>query len=102
MLMDTNSQTKALNVTFTLDVVNISDALQTKALAKAREAYVMALLADGEISSGKAASLLGVSRLEMLDQMGKWGISIFDDSLGPDELRQQVEQAGALFEKPGQ
>ncbi|MEM6252191.1 MAG: UPF0175 family protein [Cyanobacteria bacterium P01_D01_bin.156] len=93
MVMDTNSQTKPLAVSFTLDVVNISDQLQAKALAKAREAYVMVLLADGEISSGKAASLLGMSRLDMLNHMEAWGISIFDDSLSADALQQQVEQA---------
>lgn len=102
MVMNTNSQAKPVEISFTVDVLNISDALQAKALAKAREAYVMVLLAEGEISSGKAACLLGISRLDMLEHLEKWGISIFDDSLSPDELQQQVEQAVASFEQPDQ
>ncbi|WP_237397246.1 UPF0175 family protein [Okeania sp. KiyG1] len=40
---------------------------------------VMALLEVGEISSGRAAKILGVSRIKMIEMMNKWGISIFDE-----------------------
>jgi predicted HTH domain antitoxin len=92
-------ETEPLQVGFTLSVVNISDAAQAEALKKAREAYVMTLLAVGEISSGKAASLLGVSRLEMIDRMGQWGISLFDDSLELEDLQQEIDQAIATLDK---
>lgn len=58
-----------------LPLAPISDVVQAQAKAKAKEAYVMTLLAEGEISSGKAGHLLGISRLAMLDRMGQWGIS---------------------------
>ncbi len=74
-------------------ITNIPESAQAKALTKAKEAYVMTLLAEGEISSGKAASLLDMSRLDMLEHMGKWDISVFDDTLSPTELEQQVNQA---------
>ena len=38
----------------------------------------MALLEVGEISSGRAAKILGISRIKMMEMMNKWGISIFD------------------------
>ncbi len=92
-------QTQSLQVEFSLDVVNIPESVNLRATAKAREAYVMALLAEGEISSGKAARLLGISRMEMIDQMGKWNISLFDDSLGLDELRAEVKQASDILDQ---
>jgi len=92
-----HSQPTPLQISFSLVVNNISEAAQAKALAKAREAYIMTLLAEGEISSGKAASLLDMSRLDMLEYMGTWGISIFDDSLTATELEQQVKQASEIL-----
>ena len=86
-------ETEPLEVGFTLPVVNISDSVQVDALKKAKEAYVMTLLAAGEISSGKAASLLGVSRLEMIDRMGQRRISLFDDSLELEDLQQEIDRA---------
>ncbi|MBE9014177.1 UPF0175 family protein [Pseudanabaenaceae cyanobacterium LEGE 13415] len=93
------SNTEALQVMFTLPVVKISDAVQVKALKNAKEAYVMTLLAAGEISSGKAASLLGVSRIEMIDRMGRFGISLFDDSLELEDLQHEIKQASAVLDQ---
>ncbi len=53
----------------------------------------MALLEAGQISSGRASRILKVSGLEILEMMGKWGISVFDDSQNLEELSQEVEQA---------
>ena len=76
-----------------LNRLQISENLQAKALKKAKEGYVIALLEAGEISSGRAGKILGVSRLDILEMMGKWGISVFDDSQDLEELKQEVEQA---------
>ncbi|MFM6475774.1 MAG: UPF0175 family protein, partial [Dolichospermum sp.] len=51
----------------------------------------------GEISSGRAGKILGVSRLEVIEMMKKWGISLFDDSQNLEELRQEVEQAELIL-----
>jgi predicted HTH domain antitoxin len=80
-----------------LNELKIPESLQIKALKKAKEGYVMALLEAGEISSGRASKILDVSRLEVLEMMGKWGISIFDDSQNLEELSQEVEQAQLLL-----
>jgi predicted HTH domain antitoxin len=90
--------TPLLEVTFTLPVINIPAAIQVEALAKAKEAYVMALLSAGEISSGKAGSLLNIPRLEMIERMGQWGIPLFDDALELEDLEREVAQVNGLLD----
>jgi len=80
-----------------LESIQLSAEVQEKALQKAKEGYVMTLLEVGEISSGKAGKILGVSRLEVIEMMKKWGISLFDDSQDLEELRQEVEQAELIL-----
>jgi predicted HTH domain antitoxin len=79
-----------------LESIQLSAEVREKALPKAKEGYVMTLLEVGEISSGKAGKILGVSRLEVIEMMKKWGISLFDDSQDLEELRQEVEQAETI------
>ncbi len=45
----------------------------------AQEALLVKLYAQGEISSGYAAQVLGVSRRQFLDILGQYGVSIFAD-----------------------
>ena len=80
-----------------LNELKIPESLRVEALKKAKEGYVMALVEAGEISSGRAGTLLGVSRLEILEMMGKWGISVFDDEKDLEGLSQEVEQAQLLL-----
>ncbi|MGB3422520.1 MAG: UPF0175 family protein [Dolichospermum sp.] len=80
-----------------LESIQLSPEVQEKALQKAKEGYVMTLLEVGEISSGRAGKILGVSRLEVIEMMKKWGISLFDDSQNLEELRQEVEQAELIL-----
>jgi predicted HTH domain antitoxin len=60
-------------------------------LKKGKEAIVLELLRKGEISQGKAAELLGISRHDLLDLMAKHDIPMADFS--PDELQRQREEA---------
>ena len=76
-----------------LDGLELSKTVQQQALAKAKEGYVMALLEVGEITSGRAGKILGVPRLEVLEMMKRWGISLFDDSQTLEELALEVDQA---------
>jgi predicted HTH domain antitoxin len=46
----------------------------------AREALFVKLYEQGLISSGRAAHLLGMSRWEFLDLIGRYGVSPFDDA----------------------
>lgn len=83
-----------------LNELKISESLRVEALKKAKEGYVMALLEAGEISSGRAGKILGISRLEILEMMGRWRISVFDDSQNLEELSQELEQAELLLAQP--
>jgi predicted HTH domain antitoxin len=80
-----------------LESIQLSAEIRAKALHKAKEGYVMALLEVGEITSSRAAKILGISRLDVIEMMNKWGISIFDDSLSLEELQQEVEQAELIL-----
>lgn len=80
-----------------LNDLKIPESLRVEALKKAKEGYVMALVEAGEISSGRAGKILGVSRLEILSMMDKWGISVFDDSQNLEELKQELEQAESIL-----
>ena len=93
------NQTNSLQVKFTLSVQNIPESVQKQATAKAKEAYVMALLETGEISSGKAGSLLDIPRAEVIERMEKWGIPLFDNSLNLEELKQEIEQTNYSLNK---
>lgn len=54
----------------------------------AREALLVKLYDLGEISTGKAAEILGVSRREFLAMLGRYGVSEFEDTVDvADEAR---------------
>lgn len=57
-------------------------SLSGQALADlAREALLVQLYARGELASGTAAHLLGISRRTFLDLLGRYGVSIFDEQI---------------------
>jgi predicted HTH domain antitoxin len=80
-------------VEFTVAVHAVNNPIKKEAEAKAKEAYVMTLLKYGEISSGKASQLLGLSRLDVINLMSKYEISPFDDTVTLEEFQQEVNQA---------
>lgn len=84
-----------------LESIHLSAEVRHKALQKAKEGYVMALLEVGEITTGRAGKILGVSRIKIIEMMKKWGISLFDDSQNLEELRQEVEQAELMLDRQG-
>lgn len=61
---------------------------QIKALA--REALYVKLYEQGAISSGRAAQLLGMTRWEFLDLLGRYGVSYLDDS---GDLEEEARRA---------
>jgi predicted HTH domain antitoxin len=64
--------------------VDLPDTLGDKTAAElsvlAREALIVRLYALGELSSGEGAELLGISRREFLDLLGRYNVSIFDET----------------------
>lgn len=80
-----------------LDDLHISEEGRQRALQRAQEVYVMTLLEMGEITSGRAARLLGVSRLNMVEMMNQRGISLFDDLQDLEAFKQEVDAAELLL-----
>ena len=85
-------------VEFTLDVANIPEDVRREAELKAREVYVMTLLERGIISSGRAARILGISRLEAIALMDRYGISVFAPQTR-EELEREVAETIAMLEE---
>lgn len=56
-----------------------------------RRAAATKLYEMGKMSSGRAAELAGRSRIQFLQDMGHYGVSIFD--LTPEELEQDLQNA---------
>ncbi len=65
--------------------VQLPDELLSKGKAQlealAREALIVRLYDLGDLSSGEGAELLGISRREFLDLLGRYRVSIFDDTM---------------------
>jgi len=64
-----------------------------------REWLVLSLFTDGAISSGKAARLLGISRVEFLALLRRRGIAYIDYT--PDELQSEFEAVRQLETNKG-
>mgnify|MGYP000514499000 CR=1 FL=1 len=62
-----------------------------------KECLVLELYRRGEISSGKAAELLGMSRLEFIQYSGRLGIPFFRYS--PEELEAELWDLEGLSKK---
>jgi predicted HTH domain antitoxin len=67
-----------------------------EAAARARELLVIELLRAVEISQGKAAELLGISRVEMLDLVKKYQIASGPQTI--EELDEEVSRALAYLQ----
>ena len=60
---------------------------------RAREALMVKLYDLGRLSSGQAATLLGVSRRAFLGILSRHGVSEFDDELDLEEDARRAEEA---------
>jgi predicted HTH domain antitoxin len=85
-------------VSFTLDIAPelLNESIRQPAEQKARESYVMELLRHGRISSGYAAKLLNLSRVEILERMGQYQISVFPEQT-PENLAEEVTETMQLM-----
>ena len=81
-----------IQFTFTLPIDESFLQHKTDAERKAKEAFVLELLRHGDISAGRAAKLLGISRWDLSDLMSDAGISPFAE-VTAKELDTEVETA---------
>jgi predicted HTH domain antitoxin len=77
-------------IRFTLSIGDVPEEHRTEAEQRAREAFVLELLRQGDISAGRAAELLGIDRWQLGDLMSTHGISPFDDTMTREELEREV------------
>ena len=75
--------------------IELDDTIRQQAERKARESYLMELLRHGSISTGYAATLLNLSRLEILALMGQHNISVFPEQ-SSEELTQEIAETQRL------
>jgi predicted HTH domain antitoxin len=64
-----------------------------KAQSLAREALLVKLYDLGEISSGRGAEILGISRRAFLDLLGRYNVSEFDDTMNLEEELRNARSA---------
>ncbi len=82
-----------VEVRFTLPLDEVLLQHKGDAECKAREAFILELLRQGDISAGRAARLLNISRWDLSELMYEVGISPFDDSLTAETLDTEVKSA---------
>lgn len=66
---------------------------------KAKEAFVMELLRQAEVSAGRAAEILKIDRWHLSYLMSEYNISLFDHTMTLEELQQEVNSVLEILEK---
>ena len=88
-------------ITMTLDVprdlVEALNVSQTQMAERVRELIAVELFREGQISSGKGAEIVGVSKLAFVQLLAQRGVPYFTES--PDELMTDVATTASLLEK---
>ena len=70
-----------LQIEYPEELLNRGDQTKEELARLAREALLVRLYDLGKISSGQAASALGITRWAFLDLLGRYNVSYFDDSM---------------------
>jgi predicted HTH domain antitoxin len=76
------------------DVIAILEERRRPVKEAARELIVLELYREGELSSGRAATLLGLTREAFIRFASARSIPYFQ--IEPDELRRELEADGAV------
>ena len=84
----------AVQVQLDSDLVELLEELRLPVKEAARELIVLELYRRGELSSGKAAQLLGMRRDEFIKYASERGIPYLQ--LTPEELRREIENSKSL------
>jgi predicted HTH domain antitoxin len=69
--------TRSLQIDYPADLTQEVGPEELQRLA--REAFYVRLYEQGHISSGRAGAMLGMSRSDFLDLLGRYGVSYFDE-----------------------
>ncbi len=85
-----------VEIQFTLPIDETLLLHKTDVELKAKEAFMLELLRQGDISAGRAAQLLNISRWDLSELMSAAGISPFADHTA-EELATEVEAASNVI-----
>lgn len=91
---------QVIEIRFTMPVGEVTDEHKAQAERYAREAYVLSLLRQGDVSAGRAAEVLGINRWQLADLMSVHGISPFDQTMTRADLEREVADTSLAQEKP--
>ena len=80
----------SVKVRFAVPIGDVPSKQRAEAEQKAREAFVLSLLRQGQLSAGRAAEVLGVDRWRLGDLMAAYGISPFDETMTREELEREA------------
>ncbi len=80
----------AFEVKFTVPIGGVPEAHRAEAERKAQEAFVLALLRQGDISAGRTAELLGIDRWQLDELMWMHRISPFDETMTVEDLEREA------------
>ncbi|MBC7226367.1 MAG: UPF0175 family protein [Thermoflexales bacterium] len=81
------------------DLLGALDVPEEQVERRLREMIAIQLFREGRISSGKAAELLGISKLEFVQLLARHGLSYFSET--PGELAAEVRTLERLLESQG-
>ena len=84
----------AVQVEIGQDLIDLLEELHRPVREAARELIVLELYRQGEVSSGKAAELLGMQRADFIRYASERGIPYLQ--LSEEELRREVEDSRSL------
>jgi predicted HTH domain antitoxin len=81
-------------------LLEVLDVPESQLESKIKELTVLELFGQERISSGKGAELLGISKWDFIELLGRNNIAYFTES--PVELTEQVAAAQSLVKKKKQ
>lgn len=89
--------TLSVHMEFPRDLLGALDIPESALSDRLREVVAVGLFREGNISTGKAAELLDMSKEEFVNVLTRHGVHYFSEA--PGEIGQQAEMAGILFRK---
>ena len=88
---------KTLTVTFSNDFELAVSTTSEELEAQVRLMAALKMFELGKLSSGKAAELAGMSRVEFFEMCGRYRVSIFNYS--PGDLESELQRDGETLDK---
>jgi hypothetical protein len=89
--------TLSVHMEFPRDLLGALDLPESALSDRLREVVAVGLFREGNISAGKAAELLDVSKEEFVNVLARHGVPYFSEA--PGEIGQQAEIVGGMLRR---